>query len=134
LSVRWKRECFKHSSLRATVCCLDDDRGTRCSLSSADENHFIEESIDRSAARQYPRGMVIQSLREFNRAVPFVPYEIQMAGGAHYQVPHPDFILISPRGSFVIVTDQEERPHHLNSLLIERASLLNGKRRNRKRP
>jgi hypothetical protein len=77
--------------------------------------------------------MVIQSLREFNRAVPFVPYEIHTMRGERYEVPHPDFILISPRGSFVIVTDAEERPHHLNALLIERASLLNGDRRRRSR-
>jgi hypothetical protein len=28
--------------------------------------------------------MIIESIREFNRTVPFVPYEIFMAGGAHY--------------------------------------------------
>lgn len=73
--------------------------------------------------------MVIESIREFNRTVPFVPYEIRMAGGERYVVPHPDFILISPKGSFVIVTDAKERPHHLNALLIERASPLNGHHR-----
>ena len=75
--------------------------------------------------------MVIQSIREFNRVVPFVPYEIQMASGERYQVPHPDFVSVSPRGSFVVVIDAEERPHHLSALLIERASLLNGARRRR---
>ncbi|HEY4271310.1 MAG TPA: hypothetical protein VGM65_04850 [Candidatus Udaeobacter sp.] len=43
--------------------------------------------------------VVIKSIREFNHAVPFVPYEIHMAGGETYEVPHPDFISISPRGS-----------------------------------
>ncbi len=70
--------------------------------------------------------MVIESIREFNRAVPFAPYEIQMASGERYAVPHPDFISISPRDSFVVVIDANDRPHHLNALLIERASLLNG--------
>jgi len=50
-----------------------------------------------------------------------------------YDVPHPDFISISPRGSFVVVIDAKERPHHLNALLIERASLLNGQKRRRAR-
>lgn len=79
--------------------------------------------------------MVIASIREFNRSVPFVPYEIHTASGEHYTVPHPDFISISPKGSFVVVIDAKERPHHLNALLIERASLLNGsvRRRNVKR-
>jgi hypothetical protein len=69
--------------------------------------------------------MVIASIREFNRSVPFTPYEIQTVSGKRYVVPHPDFISISPKGSFVVVIDAKERPHHLSSLLIERASLLN---------
>jgi hypothetical protein len=69
--------------------------------------------------------MVIASIREFNRSVPFVPYEIQTVSGKRYVVPHPDFISISPKGSFVVVIDAKERPHHLSSLLIERAVLLN---------
>jgi hypothetical protein len=77
--------------------------------------------------------MVIESIRGFNRSVPFVPYEIHTASGERYTVPHPDFISISPRGSFVVVIDSKDRPHHLNALLIERASLLNSHRR-RKTP
>ena len=73
--------------------------------------------------------VVISSIREFNRAVPFTPYEIRTASGERYTVPHPDFISISPKGSFVVLIDRKERPHHLNSLLIERASLLNSHRR-----
>jgi hypothetical protein len=69
--------------------------------------------------------MVIASIREFNRSVPFTPYEIQTVSGKRYVVPHPDFISISPKGSFVVVIDAKECPHHLSSLLIERASLLN---------
>ncbi|HVF70986.1 MAG TPA: hypothetical protein VM940_05200 [Chthoniobacterales bacterium] len=68
--------------------------------------------------------MVITAIREFNRAVPFTPYEIQTVSGERYIVPHPDFISISPNGSFVVVIDQKDRPHHLSSLLIERASLI----------
>ena len=80
--------------------------------------------------------MVIQSIREFNRAVPFVPYEIHTASAERYEVPHPDFIMVSPKGSFVIVFDPnhpKETPHHINALLIERASLLNGQKRRRAR-
>jgi hypothetical protein len=79
--------------------------------------------------------VVINSIREFNHAVPFVPYEVHMAGGETYEVPHPDFISISPRGSYVIIIDAQERPHHLNALLIDRASPLNGRKppKNRRR-
>jgi hypothetical protein len=81
------------------------------------------------AGAPYEKSMVIASIREFNRAVPFVPYEIHTASGEHFKVPHPDFISVSPKGSFVVVIDNQERPHHLNSLLIERASLLPRERR-----
>ena len=79
--------------------------------------------------------MVIKSIREFNHAVAFVPYEIHIANGETYEVPQPDFISISPRGSYVIIIDAEERPHRLNALLIDRASPLNGHkpRTNRRR-
>jgi hypothetical protein len=73
--------------------------------------------------------VVIESIREFNHAVPFVPYEIHTASGERYEVPLPDFISIAPRGSFVVVIDANERPHHLNALLIDRASPLDGQRR-----
>jgi hypothetical protein len=76
--------------------------------------------------------MVIESIREFNRAVPFVPYEIHTASGERYTVPHPDFISISPRGSFVVIIDAQDRPHHLHALLIERASLQNGRSRRKR--
>jgi hypothetical protein len=80
--------------------------------------------------------MVIESIREFNRTVPFVPYEIHMASGERYRVPHPDFISVSPRGAYVVIIDAKDRPHHLSALLIERASPPNGHRRRlpRKRP
>ncbi|MBI4024265.1 MAG: hypothetical protein HY360_04740 [Verrucomicrobia bacterium] len=80
--------------------------------------------------------MIVESIREFNRAAPFVPYEIRTASGERYLVPHPDFVFVSPRGSYVIVVDAKERPHHLNALLIERASPLNGRHRRKaiKRP
>ena len=77
--------------------------------------------------------MAIEFIREFNRAVPFVPYEIHTASGERYEVPHPDFISIAPRGSFVVVIDANERPHHLNALLIDRASPLDGQKRRRSR-
>jgi hypothetical protein len=77
--------------------------------------------------------MVIDSIREFNRAVPFKPYEVQMASGERFKVPHPDFVFVSPRGSFVMIIDAQDRPHHLSALLIERASQLNGRNRPRTR-
>jgi hypothetical protein len=47
--------------------------------------------------------VVIESIRKFNRAVPFVPYEIRTVSGETYEVAQPDFITVSPKGSYVIV-------------------------------
>ena len=80
--------------------------------------------------------MVIESIRKFNHAVPFVPYEIQTASGETYEIPHPDFILVSPMGSYVVVVDPKdpkEAPNHISALLIERATLLNHQKRRRAR-
>jgi hypothetical protein len=43
------------------------------------------------------------------------------------------FHLDLAKGSFVVVIDAKERPHHLNTLLIQRVSLLNGQKRRRAR-
>ena len=72
--------------------------------------------------------MVVSSIRDFNRAVPFRPYKIKMVSGESFVVPHPDFVSISPKGSFVIVFEADESPHHLSSLLIESVSPRNGQR------
>ncbi len=77
--------------------------------------------------------MVVESIREFNRAVPFKPYEIQMASGQRYEVPHPEFVSISPKGSFVIVFDANEHPYRLSSLLMERVTLLKARRQRKSR-
>ena len=70
--------------------------------------------------------MIIECIRELNHAVPFQPYDIRMASGVRHRVPHPDFVLVSPRGNYVIVVDAKDRPHHLSTLLIEEAVVLNG--------
>jgi hypothetical protein len=70
--------------------------------------------------------VVIESIREFNRAVPFKPYEIRMASGERDSVKHPDFAFVAPRGTMVIVFGKDDHPHHLSAILIESASPLNG--------
>jgi hypothetical protein len=68
--------------------------------------------------------MLVETIREFNRAIPFVPYEIRTNGGERLQVPHPDFVLVAPKGAWVIVTDEVDRPRHISSLLIEEVAPL----------
>jgi len=99
------------------------------------DGYCCSAALENPVRENYSLLVVIKSIREFNHAVPFVPYEVHMASGETYDVPYPDFISISPRDSYVIIIDAEERPHHLNALLIDRASPLNGQkpRKNRKR-
>jgi hypothetical protein len=63
--------------------------------------------------------MLIEAIREFNRAIPFRPYEIRTNGGERLRVPHPDFILVSQNGAWIIVADAREHPRHISSILIE---------------
>jgi hypothetical protein len=68
--------------------------------------------------------MLIDLIRNYNRTVPFVPYEIRTNGGERLKVPHPDFIFVAPRGGWVIITDAYDRPRHISALLIEEVSPL----------
>jgi len=86
-------------------------------------------NLEQPAKAGYKPWMVTKSIREFNQAIPFKPYEIRMASGVRYIVPHPDFAMISPKGSLVIVFGKDEHPHHLSSLSFESASPLNGNHR-----
>jgi hypothetical protein len=73
--------------------------------------------------------VVIQSIREFSRAMPFKPFEIQMVSGERYDVPHPEFIFISPKATFVIVFGADEHPYHRSTLLIEGVTPQKSRRR-----
>jgi hypothetical protein len=37
-----------------------------------------------------------------------LPFRLRMADGREYSVPHPDYISLSPKGTFVTVYDDEE--------------------------
>jgi hypothetical protein len=63
--------------------------------------------------------MVINAIRELNKKVPFRPYLLRLASGITYSVPRPDFIAIAPKGSWVMVSDENDHPHWISSILIE---------------
>jgi hypothetical protein len=37
-----------------------------------------------------------------------IPFTLRMADGKEYEIPHPDYISLSPKGTFVTVYDDEE--------------------------
>ena len=40
--------------------------------------------------------MISDQLRAMHRAVPFIPFDIAMADGSRYHVPHPEFLAYAP--------------------------------------
>ena len=62
--------------------------------------------------------MTIQQLRGAQRAVPFRPFTVHMADGREFQVPHPDFLTMSPTGRTVIIFQQDDEFSILDLLLM----------------
>ena len=73
--------------------------------------------------------MIVKSIHELNRAVPFRPYEIRMASGESFKVPHPDFVFVAPNGSFVIYVDADHRSYRLSTHLIEKVAVCDSRAR-----
>ena len=67
--------------------------------------------------------MVIQRIRELNKKVPFQPYQVRLTSGVVYPVPHPDFILVSPKGGWIDIADEDDNGHHISALLIEEVTV-----------
>jgi hypothetical protein len=62
--------------------------------------------------------MTIQQLRGVHCATPFRPFNIHMADGRSFHVPHPDFMSMSPTGRTVIVFEGGEENFHILDLLL----------------
>ena len=62
--------------------------------------------------------MLSSTVREFARAMPFVPFIVQMTDGRQFKVDHPDFVSVSPQGSKLIVYDTNDNETHLSGLLV----------------
>ena len=58
------------------------------------------------------------------------PFTLRMADGNEYPVPHPDYISVSPKGTFVTVYDDDERFYVLPLLtmtgLVSKVGKKNG--------
>jgi hypothetical protein len=76
--------------------------------------------------------MFVETIHDFNRAVPFVPYEIRTNAGERLRVPHPDFVFVTPRGTSVIVVNDRDGARHINSLLIEEVTPLRSRTRRKR--
>ena len=79
------------------------------------------------------------SLNPFANSIepcPSCPTKFTLRVAKTYEIPHPDFIFVSPGGFVSVVVDSKDPkdvPHHISALLIERGSLLNGQKRRKLR-
>ena len=64
------------------------------------------------------RGMTVEKFRQSWHAQPFVPFRIPTPGGEAVEVPHPDFLHMSPTGRIAHVSLPDERLIHIDVALI----------------
>ena len=62
--------------------------------------------------------MTIQQLRAAHHAAPFRPYNVHMANGRAFPIPHPDFLSMSPTGRTVIIYQENDDLSILDLLLM----------------
>jgi len=62
--------------------------------------------------------MLAGTIRKKLQASTFQPFVIRMNDGREYPIQHPDFADVSPKGSMVIVFDEDDSAMELSSLLI----------------
>src|SRR5437667_7204002 len=107
------RKCLRY--VRSSICRAKQDIALLICVCRRALREPFQPELAKLNDNGYTLLMVLESIREFNRTVPFKPYAICMASGERYTVPHPDFVSISPKGSFVIVFDKNEHPYHLST-------------------
>ncbi len=62
--------------------------------------------------------MTADTIRDFLRAAPFVPFSVQLANGRKVRVPHPDFASINPSGRTLIVYSHGEHFEMVDVMLV----------------
>ncbi len=78
--------------------------------------------------------MTAEEIRSLSSPIPFRAFRIHMANGKHVDVPHPDFISLSPRGRTLIVYKPDGSFDLVDVLLITSIETLsNGQRPRRRR-
>jgi hypothetical protein len=71
--------------------------------------------------------MTIRKFADFLQAEPFRPFRINMTSGQHYDVRHPEMIMVGKSHSRVYTAtdaDSDEKWHDLSMLLIESLETL----------
>jgi len=58
------------------------------------------------------------SLRDVLRVEPFKPFVMTLVDGRSFEIKHPEFVFVSPKGRHVIVVNEDESLSYLEPLLI----------------
>jgi hypothetical protein len=79
--------------------------------------------------------MTGEQVRSLYRAMPFAPFRVHMADGRSIDVPHPDFMHLSPTGRRLIVDRSDDSFGVLDVLLVTSVEKLpkNGTKARRRR-
>ena len=79
--------------------------------------------------------MTPEEIRKLSEATPFRPFRVHTANGKSIDVPHPDFMHLSPTGCRLIVDDVDDSFEIIDVLLVTSLETLpvNGRRGRRKR-
>lgn len=62
--------------------------------------------------------MTVQQLRAAHQAIPFQPFNIRIADGRAFAVPHPDFLSIAPSGRIAVIFREDDYNSTVDLLLM----------------
>lgn len=71
--------------------------------------------------------MTPEGIKDFRDRKPFEAFEIVLVDGRTFHVPHPEFIWLPPKGTWVYVAQDNGRVEHVNTLIISSIRLAPGK-------
>ena len=79
--------------------------------------------------------MTGEQVRSLVMATPFRPFRVHMANGKSVDVPHPDFVNVSPTGRMLIVYQSDESFEMIDVLLVTSFETFgkNGARKGRRK-
>ncbi len=73
--------------------------------------------------------MTIEQLRQAYRATPFRPFILHLADGREIPVRSPEFMMISPSGRTIMVSQLDDSYNVIDLLLVTDLEFKNGRRR-----
>ncbi|MBA2432291.1 MAG: hypothetical protein H0V56_09260 [Chthoniobacterales bacterium] len=68
--------------------------------------------------------MTGEQIRNLYRATPFEPFRVHMANGRSVDIPHPDFMHLSPTGRRLIVDRDDDNFEIVDVLLVTSVETL----------